>query len=69
MHRAFFSTCQRTIPGGAMPFTVVLIGDRSYGCIDRLQCGGAEFSNLHWDASVEIPPEINVVAALQRTVD
>jgi len=52
-----------------MPFTVVLIGDHGYGCIDRLQCGGAEFNNLQKGASVEMPPEIDVVAALQRTVN
>ena len=47
-----------------VPFTVVLIDNRGYGCINRLQieCGGEEFNNLYKDCRVEAPPEIDFVA-------
>ncbi|WP_062221378.1 3D-(3,5/4)-trihydroxycyclohexane-1,2-dione acylhydrolase (decyclizing) [Aureimonas sp. D3] len=44
--------------------TVVLLDNRGYGCINRLQmaCGGANFNNLLEDCRQEIVPEIDFVA-------
>jgi len=41
--------------------TVVLLDNRGYGCINRLQmeCGGANFNNLLEDSKYEIFPEID----------
>ncbi|ALN74786.1 3D-(3,5/4)-trihydroxycyclohexane-1,2-dione acylhydrolase (decyclizing) [Aureimonas sp. AU20] len=44
--------------------TVVLLDNRGYGCINRLQmeCGGANFNNLLEDCRQEVVPEIDFVA-------
>ncbi|WP_427026518.1 3D-(3,5/4)-trihydroxycyclohexane-1,2-dione acylhydrolase (decyclizing) (plasmid) [Aureimonas ureilytica] len=44
--------------------TVVLLDNRGYGCINRLQmaCGGANFNNLLEDCHYEVFPEIDFVA-------
>ncbi|RIX99687.1 3D-(3,5/4)-trihydroxycyclohexane-1,2-dione acylhydrolase (decyclizing) [Aureimonas flava] len=44
--------------------TVVLLDNRGYGCINRLQmeCGGANFNNLLEDCRYEVFPEIDFVA-------
>lgn len=44
--------------------TVVLLDNRGYGCINRLQmaCGGANFNNLLEDCRQEVTPEIDFVA-------
>ncbi|KTQ97254.1 3D-(3,5/4)-trihydroxycyclohexane-1,2-dione hydrolase [Aureimonas ureilytica] len=44
--------------------TVVLLDNRGYGCINRLQmaCGGANFNNLLVDCRQEVVPEIDFVA-------
>jgi 3D-(3,5/4)-trihydroxycyclohexane-1,2-dione acylhydrolase (decyclizing) len=43
---------------------VVLLDNRGFGCIDRLQraCGGAGFNNLFKDTAHEAMPEIDFVA-------
>lgn len=45
-------------------FTVVLLDNRGYGCINRLQagCGGAAFNNLLADARHDTLPEIDFAA-------
>jgi 3D-(3,5/4)-trihydroxycyclohexane-1,2-dione acylhydrolase (decyclizing) len=47
-----------------LPITVVLLDNRGYGCINRLQmeCGGANFNNLLADCRQEVVPEIDFVA-------
>lgn len=44
--------------------TVVLLDNRGYGCINRLQmaCGGANFNNLLQDCRQEVVPNIDFVA-------
>ncbi len=44
--------------------TVVLLDNRGYGCINRLQmaCGGANFNNLLQDCRQEVAPNIDFVA-------
>ncbi len=47
-----------------LPITVVLLDNRGYGCINRLQmeCGGANFNNLLADCRQAVVPEIDFVA-------
>ncbi|MBB3935108.1 3D-(3,5/4)-trihydroxycyclohexane-1,2-dione acylhydrolase (decyclizing) [Aureimonas phyllosphaerae] len=44
--------------------TIVLLDNRGYGCINRLQmaCGGANFNNLLQDCRQEVTPDIDFVA-------
>jgi 3D-(3,5/4)-trihydroxycyclohexane-1,2-dione acylhydrolase (decyclizing) len=47
-----------------LKLTVVLLDNRGFGCIDRLQkaCGGAGFNNLFRDACHEVLPDIDFAA-------
>ncbi|TIU84779.1 MAG: 3D-(3,5/4)-trihydroxycyclohexane-1,2-dione acylhydrolase (decyclizing), partial [Mesorhizobium sp.] len=60
-----FSTMGYEIAGGlGLKLTIVLLDNRGYGCINRLQMatGGANFNNLLKDARHEVMPDVDFAA-------